>query len=496
MGDGVSGTPGTASNYSLVGGTHQMSVTQQPVTISGSRFYDSTTNVSSSDINTFNNTVGGQTLAITGSGSVSTAVAGSGKTISLGTLTLTDGTGLASNYSLSSGTFDINSRQVNIAGSRIYDGTTSANGSDLIVTTGVGSEILTVTGTGSISNANVGNNKAVTTGTLALSSGSGNASNYQIGTITLSVTERPVNIDLEKIYDATTNAAGSDLKTNGITNTVLGHSLTLNGTGTMTSSGVGVDKSVTIGTLSLSGTQASNYTLTGGNHTIDVTPRTTNASGSRHYDGSLSVRGSDFNNFTNVVGSDTVTLSGTGTITTNSSVGSKGVSLGTLASAHPNYILGSASMTVTQRPVSLRGSRIADGNLVVDANELSISNLASGENLTLAGSGSINASSPGTSQSINLLSLSISNGTGASAGSVSNYTLVGGSHFMTLRYRLTSVQRMRNLITSGFSGKSVVRTPSRTTHRSVPAISEKISISTPDQSVTVNPCVLKNGYCN
>jgi len=261
-------------------------------------------------------------------------------------------------------------------------------------------------------------------------------------------------------------------------------------------SGVGVDKSVTIGTLSLSGTQASNYTLTGGNHTIDVTPRTTNASGSRHYDGSLSVRGSDFNNFTNIVGSDTVTLSGTGTITTNSSVGPKGVSLGTLASAHPNYILGSASMTVTQRPVSLRGSRIADGNLVVDANELSISNLASGENLTLAGSGSINASSPGTSQSINLLSLSISNGTGASAGSVSNYTLVGGSHFMTLRYRLTSVQRMRNLITSGFSGKSVVRTPSRTTHRSVPAISEKISISTPDQSVTVNPCVLKNGYCN
>ena len=66
-----------------------MSVTQKPVTISGSKFYDSTTNVSSSDINTFNDTVGGQTLAITGSGSVSTAVAGSGKTILLGTLTLT-----------------------------------------------------------------------------------------------------------------------------------------------------------------------------------------------------------------------------------------------------------------------------------------------------------------------------------------------------------------------------------------------------------------------
>jgi hypothetical protein len=480
----------------MVGGTYQMTVTQRPVTISGSRFYDSTTNVSSSDISTFNNTIGGQSLAITGSGSVSTAVAGSAKTISLGTLTLTDGTGLASNYSLSSGTFDINSRQVNIAGSRIFDGTTAANGSDLVVTTGVGSEILTVSGTGSISSANVGNNKSVTAGSLALSGGSGNASNYTLGTITLSVTQRPVNTDLEKIYDGTTDVAAGNLKTNGISNTVLGHSLNLTGTGDMSSTGVGIDKTVSIGTLSLAGSQAANYTLIGGAHTIDVNPRSTNASGSRHYDGSLAVSGSVFTNFTNVVGSDTVTLSGTGTITSTSSVGSKGVLIGTLASAHPNYTLGSASMTVTQRPVSLFGSRIADGNLVVNASDLNIGNLANSENLTLTGSGTINASRPGTSASINLLSLSISNGAGASAGSVSNYTLTGGSHLLKLLHKFNSVQRIRNIINSGFAGKSVVRTPSKTTHKRVPAIAERISISTPDQSVSVSPCILKNGYCN
>jgi hypothetical protein len=496
LGNGSGGTAGAATNYSMVGGTYQMTVTQRPVTVSGSRFYDSTTNVSNSDITTFNNIIGGQSLAIAGSGSVSTAVAGSGKTISLGTLTLTDGTGLASNYSLSSGTFDIISRQVNIAGSRIYDGTTAANGSDLIVTTGVGSEILTVSGTGSISSANVGNNKSVTTGSLALSGGSGNASNYTLGTITLSVTQRPVNADLEKTYDGTANVTASNLKTNGISNTVLGHSLTLNGTGAMVYTDVGIDKSVSIGTLSLSGSQATNYTLTGGSHTIDVNPRTTNASGSRHYDGTLSVGGSVFSNFTNVVGSDTVTLSGTGTITTNPSVGSKGVSLGTLTSAHPNYTLGSASMTVTQRPVSLFGSRIADGNLVVNSSELNIGNLANSENLTLTGSGTINVSRPGTSASINLLSLSISNGAGSSAGSVSNYTLTGGGHFIKLLHKFSSVQRIRNIINSGFAGKSVVRTPSKTTHKRVPAIAERISISTPDQSVSVSPCVLKNGYCN
>ena len=77
-----------------------------------------------------------------------------------------------------------------------------------------------------------------------MASGSGNASNYSIGSITLTVTQRPVNTALEKTYDASTNAAGSDLKTNGITNTVLGHSLALSGTGIMSTTGVGVGKSV------------------------------------------------------------------------------------------------------------------------------------------------------------------------------------------------------------------------------------------------------------
>ena len=53
------------------------------------------------------------------------------------------------------------------------------------------------------------------------------------------------------------------------------------------SSTTGIDKTVSIGTLSLTGSQAANYTLIGGAHTIDVNPRDTNASGSRHYDGSL-----------------------------------------------------------------------------------------------------------------------------------------------------------------------------------------------------------------
>ena len=164
-----------------------------------------------------------------------------------------------------------------------------------------------------------------------MASGSGTSSNYTIGSITLTVTQRPLNTDFEKTYDASVNATSSDLKTNGITNTVLSHSLTLNGTGTMSTTSVGIGKSLSVGTLTLSGAQSANYTLTGGTHTIDVNPRTTNATGARHYDGSTVARGSAFNSFSNTVGSDTVTLSGSGTIA-SADVGSKGVTIGTLQS--------------------------------------------------------------------------------------------------------------------------------------------------------------------
>ena len=67
---------------------------------------------------------------------------------------------------------------------------------------------------------------------------------------------------------------------------------------------------------------------------------------------------------------------------------------------------------------------------------------------------------------------------------------------MSLRNVLTTVQRIRKILKVGISGKSVNRPPSRITYRRVPAVSERASISTPDQSIEVRPCVLQSGYCN
>ena len=55
----------------------------------------------------------------------------------------------------------------------------------------------------------------------------------------------------------------------------------------MSTKNVAVGKTVSVGTLSLAGAQSANYKLADGAIDIDVTPRTTDASGSRHYDGTL-----------------------------------------------------------------------------------------------------------------------------------------------------------------------------------------------------------------
>ena len=110
LGDGLNG--GLASNYTLSGGTHKINITKRPITISGSKTYDGSTNVQNNFISILSNIAGSETLNITGTGTVNSAAVGTNKTISLGSLALSDNSGSASNYELSSGTFDINLRNI------------------------------------------------------------------------------------------------------------------------------------------------------------------------------------------------------------------------------------------------------------------------------------------------------------------------------------------------------------------------------------------------
>ena len=90
--------------------------------------------------------------------------------VTKGTIAIADGSGggLASNYNLTTGTFNISQKWVNISGQRVYDATNTVNSSDLGVSGEVSGESISITGTGSIGDRNVGSGKSINTSGLSL----------------------------------------------------------------------------------------------------------------------------------------------------------------------------------------------------------------------------------------------------------------------------------------------------------------------------------------
>ena len=75
----LSDNSGLAANYTLTGGTHQLTITQKAVNTSGTRNYDSTTVVGSGTL-TVSGEVGSEQVTITGNGSITDKNVGSAKT--------------------------------------------------------------------------------------------------------------------------------------------------------------------------------------------------------------------------------------------------------------------------------------------------------------------------------------------------------------------------------------------------------------------------------
>ena len=173
----------------------------------------------------------------------------------------------------------------------------------------VGSEILSQTGTGTVSNKNVGSGKAVTVTNLSLLDGSGAASNYNLTSSTLTVTARPLSLSGSRVYDSTTSVAASDLST--MTNLVGSETIILSGNGVIGNKNVADSIALTnVSGLSLgdgsNGGLASNYTLSGGTHTVNVTKRPITISGSKIYDGSTTVQNSSISTISNRAGGETL----------------------------------------------------------------------------------------------------------------------------------------------------------------------------------------------
>ena len=82
LADGSNG--GIASNYTLSSGTHDFTINRRIISLSGTRLYDATTNAVASDLSTHSNLVGSQTLALSGTGTITSIKnVGSNKTVSI-----------------------------------------------------------------------------------------------------------------------------------------------------------------------------------------------------------------------------------------------------------------------------------------------------------------------------------------------------------------------------------------------------------------------------
>ena len=450
LGNGSNG--GLAANYTLTGGTHQLTVNQRPLNATLARQYDGTTASAGSTLSSFDALQGGETLTMTGSGTAASANVANGIAMSSnGNLALANGTGAASNYSLNSTVINIAKRVLNSSGSKTYDANTNALAGAITLSNLVSGEALNHSGTATTSSANAGSYTISNLSGISIADGSGGAaSNYTLtgGTHNFTVNRRVVGVSGTRLYDATTNAVASDLSTHA--NLVGSQTLTLSGTGTIASKDVGSSKTVSVGTLALgngsNGGLAANYTLTGGTHQLTVNQRPLVATIQRVYDGGLNANGSDLSSFNALQGGETLFLSGTGTVTNKNVSSGQSVTLNTLAldatgatGLVSNYSLNSASLNIIQRPIStVYLTKLYDASTTVQAADLqTMSNLVGSETLTLTGTSTISDANVGV-KTVNTGGFTLNNQAGANASSgglATNYILSGGTHQLTINQR-------------------------------------------------------------
>ena len=341
-------------------------------------------------------------------------------------------------------------------GTRVYDGATSAPVSVSFANRVAGDNVgatqsADFTGTGA---RNVGNGKAISVSNIALTGS--DAGNYTLSnttdTTTGSITPKPITVSgltnvvaTDRVYDGTrvvavTVPGGVTLVPNS-SDIVAGDTVTIDvpvsgvTTGIVATKNVGNGKAVTVSGLTLSGTDAANYSIAGtAGITVSITPKSLSAAYSgvnKVYDGSAAVNVTGTSG--DLVGGDSLLIRGSGTVTGTGAkdVGiSKAVTVagGNLAGTDAgNYTLtntsGSTTVDITQRqvtPTYLGGSRVYDGSTAAPVTT-TVGNFVVGDNIGLsqsaifAGAGGKNA---GTAKAIQVSGISL---TGTDAA---NYSLV------------------------------------------------------------------------
>ncbi|MDO9075052.1 MAG: YDG domain-containing protein [Rubrivivax sp.] len=478
-----------AANYALVGTTASASggITPKPISIDGltgatatNRVYDGTPSVqvvvttsgtlspSSADI------VAGDSVAINlPSGGITTGTmanknAGNNKALVVDGLTLTGAD--AGNYTVAATTgitVDIARKPLTAlyAGvDKVYDGGTAAsisgNSADVI-----GSDVVSIGGSGVFTGSgarNVGTGKTVLV-LAGLLSGA-DAANYALvntsGSTTAGITPRPVSptyTGLDKVYDGTTAA----LVSANASGFIAGDAVTLGQTAQFTGDkNVGTNKTIAVSGITLSGTDATNYSLTAtsASTTGGITPRPLGIQGltgvaatNRVYDGTdiveviVSSTGPIAPDPADVVAGDDVTVTApsagatTGTLLdkhvgTAKPVAVSGLTLGGADAA--NYSITATSgvtVDITPRPLTAAYSavtRVYDGTVLAsiagssvdliggDLVTISANGVFTGAGAKNVGSGKAVSVQAGSLSGVDAANYSLLNPTGSTTGSI------------------------------------------------------------------------------
>ena len=223
---------------------------------------------------TFTGLVGSETLGQTVGSTFDNKNVGTGKTVTVNSITLADGTngGLAANYSISAGqttTADISAKSLTVSGitasNKIYDGNATAtlDASSVAYSGLVSGDTFNGTYTGAFSNKNVGTGKTVT---ITSSYTGADVSNYSVtdqSSTTANITAKSLTVSgitaSSKTYDGSTSAT---LDSTSVTYTGLlsGDTFTGSYSGVFANANVGTGKTVTI-TSSYSGADSGNYNI-------------------------------------------------------------------------------------------------------------------------------------------------------------------------------------------------------------------------------------------
>ena len=264
---------------------------------------------------TFTGLVGSETLGQTVGSTFDNKNVGSNKTVTVNSITLADGSGLAANYSISAGqttTANITAKSLTVSGitasNKTYDGNGVAtlDASSVAYSGIVGSDIFNGTYTGAFSDKNVGSGKTVT---ITSSYTGADVSNYSVtdqSTTTANITAKSLTVSgitaSSKIYDGSASATldTSSVLYSGI---ISGDTFTGSYTGAFSNANVGTGKTVTI-TSSYSGADTGNYSVTDqSSTTADISAKALTATAStanKTYDGSTTA--STTLTFTGLVG--------------------------------------------------------------------------------------------------------------------------------------------------------------------------------------------------